>query len=381
MARREALGAIRKLPSGRWQASYLAPDRVRRTAPHTFDTKGAARVWLADVHSSINRGTWQAPEVVAAAAKAEKAARAARDQAFGDYAEHWLGTRFNQHGEPLRATTLAEYRRLLRGPLAEFAEIPVPSITLAKVKRWRAAQLATGKRTQSARAYALLSSVMKSAVEDHLISESPCIVEHGATTRTGKEVKPPTEAEFAIILANLAEPYRSLALVAAWSGLRFGELTELRGRDVDIDGDRVILNVSRAVTHVTGEGAIVGKPKTDAGRREVPLPTFLTDVVRSRLHGPDDLLWHAVNSPTVHLRQSTLVRAWDPARRAAGRPDLPWHGLRHYAASKFSAVGGTGVEVAERLGQSSPGIARRYTHGTGREAVLLERMEAAYTAI
>ena len=33
-------------PSGRWQASYLGPDLARRTAPRTFETKGAAVAWL-----------------------------------------------------------------------------------------------------------------------------------------------------------------------------------------------------------------------------------------------------------------------------------------------------------------------------------------------
>ena len=36
---RRRFGYVRKLPSGRYQASYLGPDGRRRTAPETFDRK------------------------------------------------------------------------------------------------------------------------------------------------------------------------------------------------------------------------------------------------------------------------------------------------------------------------------------------------------
>ncbi|HCM51211.1 MAG TPA: site-specific integrase, partial [Microbacterium sp.] len=41
--RRESFGAIRKLPSGRYQASYVGPDGERYTAPSTFTAIEDAR--------------------------------------------------------------------------------------------------------------------------------------------------------------------------------------------------------------------------------------------------------------------------------------------------------------------------------------------------
>ena len=37
---RRRFGKMRKLPSGRWQASFIGPDGIRRPAPHTFSGKG-----------------------------------------------------------------------------------------------------------------------------------------------------------------------------------------------------------------------------------------------------------------------------------------------------------------------------------------------------
>ncbi|WP_454159295.1 tyrosine-type recombinase/integrase [Microbacterium lacticum] len=91
---------------------------------------------------------------------------------------------------------------------------------------------------------------------------------------------------------------------------------------------------------------------------------------------PDALLWPAADG-VANLRQSTFARHWKNAREAAGRPDLPLHALRHYAAAHYAAAGATETEVMERLGQGSPGIARRYISGTGREAALVEALDAA----
>ena len=49
-------GYLRKLPSGRYQASYLGPDGRRRTAPETFDRKKDADLYLSRVESLITRG-------------------------------------------------------------------------------------------------------------------------------------------------------------------------------------------------------------------------------------------------------------------------------------------------------------------------------------
>lgn len=43
---RRTFGATRRLPSGRWQSSYLAPDGTRRVAPQTVPEAADANAWL-----------------------------------------------------------------------------------------------------------------------------------------------------------------------------------------------------------------------------------------------------------------------------------------------------------------------------------------------
>ena len=63
-----------------------------------------------------------------------------------------------------------------------------------------------------------------------------------------------------------------LVLLAAWTTLRFGELSELRRSDVDLDAG--VLKVSRAVSR-TDAGLEAGPPKSEAGIRTVAVPGFL----------------------------------------------------------------------------------------------------------
>lgn len=57
-AKRRRFGNVRKLPSGRFQASYVGPDGQRRTAPDTFRRKTDADRWLAGVETDLHRGGW-----------------------------------------------------------------------------------------------------------------------------------------------------------------------------------------------------------------------------------------------------------------------------------------------------------------------------------
>ena len=66
MATRKNWGAIRKLPSNRFQASYVGPDGVRHNASDTFRTKTDAANWLTGIRAEIQDGTWVATPLVSA---------------------------------------------------------------------------------------------------------------------------------------------------------------------------------------------------------------------------------------------------------------------------------------------------------------------------
>jgi len=375
--RRETFGQIEKLPSGRIRARYLGPDGERHNAPATFSTLTDARAWLARVQDQIARGTWLSP-AEAAAADAE------RQQTLQTYAENWMRERTNSRGEQLRPATIHEYRRLLAGPLEPLAARPLATITPAAVRTWRTDLLATGRKTQTSRAYGLLNAIMGTAATDRLISENPCTIKGGQSTNTGRKVLPPTDAELDTIVDAITPRFRALVLLAAWGGLRYGEATELRRRDLTITRDDageitlIRVRVDRAVTHTTAGGFQVGPPKSEAGIRTIALPPHIHAEIVGHLDEhtgrfPESLLFPAFDGSS-HLAQSTFTKHWYPARRAAGREDMPFHALRHYAGTRYAQTGASLRETMTRLGHSSTAAAMRYQHATGRDDELAARM-------
>ena len=91
MSGRRRFGAVRKLPSGRWQARYSDPATGRlRTAPHTFATKTEAGRWLSVLEADSLRGVWVDPRE--------------GDMRFAELAERWFATKIH-----LRETTKLQY--------------------------------------------------------------------------------------------------------------------------------------------------------------------------------------------------------------------------------------------------------------------------------
>ncbi len=375
-ASRAAWGKIRMLPSGRYQASHVGPDGERHTAPMTYSAKIDAQAWLAAQQTAIAQGKWS-PAAVLAEQAAQKAVT------LQDYAERWMRERTNSRGERLRPATVHEYGRLLAGPLAPLAPRLLANITPAVVRTWRTDLLDTGRKTQTSRAYGLLNAIMGTAVTDGLVEMNPCTIKGGQSTITGRKVLPPTDAELDTIVDSITPRFRALLLISAWGGLRYGEVTELRRKDLTITRDEsgevlIRVRVERGVTHTTTNGFQVGPPKSQAGIRTIALPSHVNGEILAHLEEhagrfPDSLLFPAFDGSS-HLAQSTFTKHWYPARRAADREDMPFHALRHYGLTLYAQAGATKKEIMARGGHNSERAAMRYQHATGRDDELAARM-------
>ena len=373
VADRRGFGSTRLLPSKRWQAYYTGPDTAKHKAPTTFETKLDAEAWLTDERRLIAAGTWVAPD-----RRAAMLARAA-PTTFGDYAMSWLARR------DLKPRTREHYGRLLREHvLPTFEDTPLPTITPRMVADWHHAMLLqpargeetkpTARPTLRAHCYALLRTIMRTAVDEDEVGVSPCRVRGAGNAKRVKTIRPATLAELEALTAAMPERWRPMVLLASWCGLRFGELTELRRKDVDLANG--LLRVRRGVVHIGGS-AVVGTPKSAAGVRDVAVPPHLLPMLREHLaanmHGRDGLLFPAANG--AHLSTSSLYWHWHQAREAAGRPDLRWHDLRHTGAVLAASTGATLAELMARLGHSTPAAAMRYQHAAqGRDAVIAARL-------
>ncbi len=351
--RRAGFGQVTKLPSGRYRVRYHVPgsqERLYVNAPTTFARKADARDWLAAQRTQIVQGIIR-PATIASRLT------------FADYSEHWLASRRNAKGEPLRPSTVQTYRHYLdRHIVPALGAKSLPKITRVDVDRWFA-DLLPDRPTLRARTYALLKTILNSAVDDDLISANPCRVRGGSATRPKTQPVVLTPAEIRLLADQMPERLRLSVLLGAWCQLRSGEMLELRRRDVDA----TTVRVSRGVTWVDG-APIVGPPKTDAGARSVAVPPHIRDDLAAHVDayanpGMDGLLFPANEGVDRQIYGPTYADTFKRAARRTGLPEtLRFHHLRHAGLTMLAQSGATLAELQARAGHSTPGIAMRYQH-------------------
>jgi len=155
MAGRRRFGYIRKLPSGRYQASFIGPSGMRQTAPGTFRTRTDAERWLSAAEADILRGAWLNEDL--------------GRQSFGNYARAWLRDH-PRMGPRYRETC----ERNLRLHLAALEGVPLRAVTPALVREWYGSALrGKGGRASIMQSYRFLRAVMTSAVRDGAIVKNP----------------------------------------------------------------------------------------------------------------------------------------------------------------------------------------------------------------
>jgi integrase len=349
-ARRRRFGYVRKLPSGRYQASFIGPSGTRQTAPGTFRTKTDADRWLAKAEADMSRGAWLD----------EGLGR----EPFGNYARAWL--RDHPKIGPRHRETCERNLRLHLTPLED---VPLRAMTPAVVREWYAtAMRGSGGRTSIMQAYRFLRAVMNTAVRDGAVAKNPCQL-LGAGSDRAKERPVASPAEVAALVEAITPRYRAAVLLAAWCGLRRGEVLGLRREDVDLAVGAVTVRRNRVELLENGRAAFDAEPKTDAGKRTVAVPPHVLPVLAEHMAswaGPDRVFVGRDGRP---MRGDAVRQAFDRARRKAGMPGFRFHDLRHTGQTLAAATGATIKDLMRRLGHASPAASYRYLHAVaGRDA-------------
>lgn len=356
---RRSFGKIRLLPSGNYQASYVGPDLTRHNAPQTFEAKDDAIAWMHRERDLIRREEWTPP----------KTRRYAVDTAptLAEYAPGAIRRRRTRKGARLRPRTIAHYDSLLRRLIfPDLGDLTLKQITPETVADWYD-NLNPDTPTLRAHAYSLLSTVFGQAIKEASttgITANPCTIEGAGHAERARRVRIATLEEVEGLEAAMPEHLQALILIAAWCGLRFGELAELRRRDLDLS--HKVLTVSRAIVRVDGK-TVIGAPKSTAGERDIAIPPHIVPTIEAHLkdhvaRGANALVFPRTSKGDKHLIHRELNKLFAVAREAVGRPDLRLHDLRHTSATWAAQQGASLGELMERLGHSTPEAAMRYQH-------------------
>lgn len=321
----------------RYRVRYRTPKRTQ-TDKRGFKTKRDAEAFAATVEVSKLKGEFIDP----AAARAT----------VGQLGPEWLKRQTHLKPSAFRPVEIAW--RVHVAPV--WVGKTVSEVHKSAVQTW-VSGMSTGDgeakpkgATTVIRAYGVLAAILDEAVSDRRILSNPA----RGVNLPRKTKKQHVYLSHEQVHSLAAESkYPALVLTMAYCGLRWGEATALRVKDLDMLKRRLQV-VENAVE--VGSKIQVGTPKNHK-KRMVPFPKFLAEplAVQCEGKGRDDLVFPGADGRHLRAtRASEDSRGWFAgAIKRSGAPRITPHDLRHSAAS-FAVSAGANVKAVQRmLGHSS----------------------------
>jgi integrase len=210
-----------------------------------------------------------------------------------------------------------------------------------------------------------VNASLRWAVRQRLIARNPAS-EVTALPKPSGEQRPYWTADQAasFLTATQGDRLYPLYLVAVTTGPRRGEVVGLGWEHVDLEAGT--LTISRARVSIRGR-TVESTPKTAKGHRTIALAPVIVDTLKSwhRRQLKERLAWGPgwTDSGFVFTSEDGrpyqpqyVLRSFQCAARRAGLPVIPFHGLRHGAATAGLAAGVPLLAMSKRLGHSSVAI-------------------------
>jgi integrase len=354
-----------------WVVTYRADGRQ---VWKSFKSREEADLFLADVQTRHAKNDLRAPARVT----------------FREAAYAWLD--LCEHERGLAASTIRDRRSAVnRWLIPPFGDRRLDHVTAEAVTRWRREQMRTmverpdgtkrpamGRRNAE-KLTALLFSIFEHGRAEYALAANPI----GRVERLRVKYDPgrfdtySPEEVHALRRAAVSDQDAAIFAVAAFAGLRRGEVLALRWRDVDFAAET--LRVEQAVSAVGQE-----MKSTKSGRmRSVPMVPDVATALdrlsrRDTFTGPDDLVF--VGEDGGPLDGSALRRRFVAAAKRTGLRTIRFHDLRHSFATVAVNATHSGRELQEWMGHADYRTTSRYLHykSRGDEA---QRLGAAFAAV
>lgn len=321
-------GSIYKDKRGRWRGAVSLPNGKRRYV--SGRTRREVSVKVARLQEQVLTGSLAAPGRLTVAG----------------FMERWLAEHVRPNRAPKTSHGYAEVVRLYIVP--HVGRVPLARLTPAHVQGMLAALTAGGKSARTVEyAHGVLSRALNVAVRWELIPRNPAAaVTPPAPARRERDFLSVDQAR-RLLAALEGDRLRPLYLLGLSLGLRRGEALGLTWADVNLEDATV--TVRRSLVAV-GPELVESRPKTPESWATLPLPDFAVTALREhRARQLEERLragaaWRetgyvfttAVGTP---IAPRNLLRHWYGVLHRAGLPRMPFHALRHSAASLLLAQG------------------------------------------
>lgn len=351
---------LRQTKSG-WQARYRWLDGKERA--RNFRLKSDAQAWLEENKREvrlIRAGLRPDPTTVEPEPERPHAGTVVETVTEWLNGKETLGPRTRRDYESLRDSLIVE----------AFEDMPVQALTAADVRGWIEGMYGRGlSQSRVKQGWAVLSQALKWAWAAKVIDSDPAREAHilwpamlrpprgGGSSRPVADRLTPEQVES---LAVALGDYGLMARLGSLTGLRWGEVSALQVKHVDLLGGRVL--VRQAFTRVgptsTENRGLALVPPKSGQPREVPLVTALRKPLEARVEAlghPEAYLFTRADDGLPFTWTDFRSRHWRPALTTLEWSGVGFHDLRKFFASQHASRGVPPIVLAKLLGHADAG--------------------------
>ena len=241
---------------------------------------------------------------------------------FGELAEEWIKIKAKE----IKSSTLRDYKSSMNYHILPlFGNTPIEDIGYRDIKQFMAKLSCSSKRINNV--LVPLRSLFEYAHLSGFIDKNPMHLVK--SVKAGKpDIHPLSMEEVNRLLEKVSPRYKDFLIVAFFTGMRFGEMSALKWKNVDFK-----LGVIKVrETRVRGEE---GRPKTKRAVRDIkmlpPVVEALRDQMKYTMGKSEYVFLNKYNRPLSPT--SFSGRIWKPALKKAGLEKRRLYETRHTFAT------------------------------------------------
>ena len=267
------------------------------------------------------------------------AAKRIRTHIFNDLSEKYKHFCSGQKGFQQKSSIIFQLEN-------RFGNYPLQAFNLLLMEQYQAERREKGNSNSTInRHIATIKHMMKKAVDWRMVGRETLYDVRSVQMlpEENEQLRFLSKVEWKRILKNSPTHLRPIIIMAAYTGMRRGEILSLKWSQIDLQHRLIFLG------------------KTKSGRKkEIPIIDSLVRVLSSvPRHIFSD---HVFVNPKTGKPFKDIKKSWHTTLKKAKIENFRFHDLRHTFASHLRMAGKTLDDIGELLGHGSAAMTSRYAH-------------------
>lgn len=307
-----------------------------------FKTKKAAQEALNEVVYEVNKGVYVFD----------------KNSTVEDLSKEWYEN--NKH-KWVNTTSDLNLRNVEKWIIPHLGYVKIQDLTPSHGHRFVKVLMDNLADTTTRKIFSIMNQILFYAVDMNVISKNPFAkIPQPAERAVEKTTWTFEQIKTFLRTAIVQDPfYHNVVTVAAFTGMRKGEIFGVRKKDVDFD--KKVINIKQSIHETTSHGVEIGGPKTKTSKRSVAIDDNVIKVLKDQIRRNNelklamgegyknyDLIFCRADGDIY--RPSSLNRPFNRLTKKAGVPQIRFHDLRHTHATLLLELGINPKLIAERLG-------------------------------